>query len=406
MKRSVGDTETIRTQNRGLVLEAIRRLGPLSRTQLATATGLSNATITAISTDMISQSILSELLEPSPELKTRGRPSTRVGFKRDAGYAILMEIDVNQIQCSLVDFDGTLVDRTSSDLQPNTFQHISPIDFIAERVEFMRQRNTTESERIMRVSVSVQGILDRDNHSVKWSPVPFFAGYDLVDGIAQKCHLPLTLYKRGRLLAEGARWLFPELYNVNVATVFLGATVAMGISLHGQEDDRGRDAATEFGHMNHVPDGALCRCGMSGCIEAYAADYAILRSAYGVKETAPPAAAVPAQQYNELVTRAYKGDRTAVHAFNIAGSAIGFGISRLMTVFDTSHIAIIGPGAVAFPLMQTEVEAAISKSLVAQVHGMPKIVTHNDECEPVFKGLTMKTLSDLDQIDFAGLPTH
>ena len=40
--------------------------------------------------------------------------------------------------------------------------------------------------------------------------------------------------------------------------------------------------------MNHLPDGARCRCGMKGCIEAYAADYGVLRTAYGVPEQATP----------------------------------------------------------------------------------------------------------------------
>ena len=41
-----------------------------------------------------------------------------------------------------------------------------------------------------------------------------------------------------------------------------------------------------------LPDGALCRCGMRGCIEAYAADYGILRAAYSVPDSTPPAASI------------------------------------------------------------------------------------------------------------------
>jgi predicted NBD/HSP70 family sugar kinase len=188
-------------------------------------------------------------------------------------------------------------------------------------------------------------------------------------------------------LAEGTRWLDPALHEASVATVFVGSTVAMGVTFRGQIMGRGDEGATEFGHMNHAPNGALCRCGMRGCIEAYAADYAILRNAYSVPETAPPAPAVPAQQYEMLAQRAETGDRSATHAFHLAGRAIGFGLSRMLAIYDPSHILIVGPGARALELMRPEIDQAILSSLVGRINGSPQ------------------TLNDIDLVDFAALPS-
>jgi predicted NBD/HSP70 family sugar kinase len=128
-----------------------------------------------------------------------------------------------------------------------------------------------------------------------------------------------------------------------------------------------------------------------------------LRTAYSVPETTAPAPAVPAQQYEDLIARAEAGDRNAVHAFNAAGRAVGFGLSRMMAVFDPSHILIVGPGARAFGLMQAEINAALASALVCRVNGLPQVVAYRDEREPVFKGLLMKTLNEIDQTDFATL---
>ena len=35
----------------------------------------------------------------------------------------------------------------------------------------------------------------------------------------------------------------------------------------------------EIGHTKVQLDGALCRCGQRGCLEAYVADYALVREA-------------------------------------------------------------------------------------------------------------------------------
>src|SRR5690606_31014020 len=120
---------------------------------------------------------------------------------------------------------------------------------------------------------------------------------------------------------------------------------------------RGEEGATEFGHMNHAPNGALCRCGMQGCIEAYAADYGVLRNAYSVPESTPPAPVVPASEYARLIQRATQGDRAVTHAFRLAGRAIGYGLSRLLAVFDPDCVVISGPGSHAFHLMQEEFTA-------------------------------------------------
>ena len=404
MARNVSDSDSVRRQNRGLVLGALRVQGPLSRTALAAATGLSHASITAITHDLIGQSIIAELeAVEKPDPRMRGRPATLVGFNRSVGAAALFEVDVNRARLSLVDYGGVLIDRIENPITPTTFADTPPAVFLAERLRHLQARNVAEGARLRRVAISVQGILDRDGFGLKWSPIAHLAGKSFGRELAEAFDLPVTLHKRGRLLAEGARWLDPALHDASVATVFVGSTVAMGMTFRGQIMGRGDEGATEFGHMNHVPNGALCRCGMRGCIEAYAADYGVLRTAYSVPETATPAPAVPAQQYEGLIARAETGERSAIHAFNQAGRAIGYGLSRMMAVFDPSHILIVGPGARAFGAMQAEIRAALASALVCRINGMPEIVAHRDEKEPIFKGLLMKTLNDIDQDEFAGL---
>lgn len=404
MARNVSDSDSVRRQNRGLVLGALRVQGPLSRTALAAVTGLSHASITAITQDLLAQGVIVELAMPeTTDARTRGRPATLVGFNRAIAGAALVEIDVNRARLSLVDYGGVLVDRIESALTPSFFADSSPTDFLVERLQYLQRRNADDGPPMRRIAISVQGILDRPGHGLKWSPIAHLAGKPFGQQLAEALALPVTLYKRGRLLAEGARWLDPALHDASVATVFVGSTVAMGMTFRGQILGRGDEGATEFGHMNHIPNGALCRCGMRGCIEAYAADYGVLRSAYSVPDTTPPAPAVPAQAYDDLIARALAGDRHATHAFNQAGRAIGFGLSRMMAVFDPTHILIVGPGARAFPLMQAEIHAALSGALVCRINGLPSIVAHRDEKEPIFKGLMMKALNDIDQSDFAGM---
>jgi predicted NBD/HSP70 family sugar kinase len=404
LTRTVSDSDSVRRQNRGLLLAALRAGGPQSRTALAGVTGLSHASVTAIMQDLINQRVVEELTSPErTDGRARGRPATLVGFRRQGAYVALFELDVNRLRASLVDYSGVLVDRIETAISPRTFEEVAAVDFFLEHLDDLRQRTPKAAPALRRTAISVQGILDRDGSGLKWSPIAHLAGSPFATQLAERTGLAVALHKRGRLLAEGTRWLDPKLHDASVATVFIGSTVAMGLSLHGQIAGRSEGGATEFGHMNHIPMGALCRCGMRGCIEAYAADYGVLRTSFSVPETTPPAPAVPAQQYESLVQRAEQGDRAATHGFNLAGRALGYGLARMMAMFDPSHILLVGPGARALPLMRAEIESALSASLVCSINGLPQIAAHLDEKEPIFRGLMMKTLSALDEEDMAAL---
>lgn len=398
--RSVADADSVRRQNRGLVLSTLRRLGPMSRTQLASATGLSHASISAIGGELIGQAILIDGDAPPAAAGLRGRPAIEVRFNRHICHAVIVEIDVNRVRSTLIDYAGTLVDRTEIPVTPDLFGTDRPGAIIVGRIRQLEQRNPDEMKTLKIIAISVQGILDRAADGLKWSPINHMSGESLVTPVREAFGVATTLHKRGRLLADGARLLYPELGDQSIAAVFIGSTVAMGMSMPGRggASDSG---ATEFGHMNHLPDGARCRCGQKGCIEAYAADYGVLRSAYGVPDQVPPAATVPPAAYQELVHLAQTGRRNAIHAFNLAGRAIGFGLSRLMTISPPGHVLITGPGAGAFELMRAEIESALRDCLVSRVNGPPTITVHHDEREPIFQGMLMSTLDALDQTYFA-----
>ena len=52
--------DDLRRRNRAMVIAAVRRASQPSRTEIASATGLSHSTISAISSDLIAEGILTE----------------------------------------------------------------------------------------------------------------------------------------------------------------------------------------------------------------------------------------------------------------------------------------------------------------------------------------------------------
>ena len=91
------DTELVRRQNRFLVLEALRQNGTLARIDLGRHTGLSPATVTSITAQLIAEGVLQELdhqLPPTKPVK-RGRPLTQIGLTPKSAYVVAVKISIH-----------------------------------------------------------------------------------------------------------------------------------------------------------------------------------------------------------------------------------------------------------------------------------------------------------------------
>ncbi|TIW19917.1 MAG: MarR family transcriptional regulator, partial [Mesorhizobium sp.] len=66
--------DDLRRRNRAMVISAVRRAGQPSRTEIAATTGLSHSTISAISSDLIQEGILTESKANEAVSLKRGRP--------------------------------------------------------------------------------------------------------------------------------------------------------------------------------------------------------------------------------------------------------------------------------------------------------------------------------------------
>jgi len=157
----------------------------------------------------------------------------------------------------------------------------------------------------------------------------------------------------------------------------------------------------EFGHMIHKPDGALCRCGRRGCVEAYAGNYAIWRNATGVPESAPPIADISDGDIAALAQKARQGDGPAREAFRKAGEALGFGLGSLFALLDPAPVAMVGHGALAFDLLEGPIRDAIGRT-AGGVHSKAiSFATEPNEAPLIKEGCARRALAFLDDQTFA-----
>ena len=152
----------------------------------------------------------------------------------------------------------------------------------------------------------------------------------------------------------------------------VGTGVGGGVIVDGQLL-QGRDGlATEPGHMVVSLDGPPCHCGGRGCLEAFAAGWAIARDARQLLDSGMPSVLteMQAERGEELtgamVTRAAQnGDGLALEVMTRVGHALGLGIASLVHIFNPEIVAIGGGVATAGEVLFGPLRAALDAQLMA-----------------------------------------
>jgi predicted NBD/HSP70 family sugar kinase len=86
-----------------------------------------------------------------------------------------------------------------------------------------------------------------------------------------------------------------------------------------------------------------------------------------------PANFVPFVEIERIAVLARGGDRTAKTAFREAGTAIGNGLARLISLHGKMPVVFTGPGVRFFDLMRPGIDEGLSASLgVFRSRGRPK----------------------------------
>ncbi len=399
--RNKADTELVRQQNRSLVLEALRIHGPLASIELGEKTKLSPATISAITNDMLYERLIEEDKEETAKTRNaqRGRPKVKLRLAATAAIILGIRITHNQISLLLGDFCGQIKTRQSIALETvNLGADVFSKMLVKITLDFL-EKNDVKPLHVSIISVAVQGSIDASKGEIIWSPA-FSARHiaiskPLTDAIGAKC-----------LVSNDTNTIAHLLHVENMderssfAVLYLGSGIGLGLFINGKLLEGTEGSASEFGHMLWRFEGALCRCGRKGCIEAYASDFGIYRNAHPELAKNNPATITPDQEaMKEFADRARKDDRNALKAFQDAGSAIGDGLVNLIMLINPKHIYFTGPGINHYDLL----EESLKQSLVHTDHDdkKTKLSLLKDERDLIETGLMALAYTCLDREVFA-----
>ena len=333
----IGNRDLIRAINRSLILNTIKEHGAISRAEIARYVGLSPATVTGISAELIQDELV---FEKESGDSSGGRRPIMLAINPRGGFVVGIKVMEDHALGALNDLEATLLVK-----ETHPFTETNP-EAVAEGIHSLvvnlLKQGDIPNQKLMGVGIGLAGIIDSEQGIVRQSPYFGWRNVFLRDMIQEKIHSPVYMDNDVNTLTYAEKWFGGGQGINDFLVVTFGRGVGLGIMANGQLYHGSGGGAGEFGHTVVRPGGLLCSCGKRGCLEAYASEPALLLQAAAAFENAQ-LSRLP-QFPSELVALAEAGEVKAQAIFADAGEMLGQAIANLVNLFNPKRILINGEG--------------------------------------------------------------
>lgn len=343
---------------RAAVLGLLGTRGPSSRAEIARSLGVSPATVTQTTKELLARELVTEL-ESVPS--QGGRPARLLGLVRTAGGAIGAKVTANHVALVSVDLDGTV---RSSRAVPFDPAHPSALDALCD---ILRTAVDTHEGHLLGVGVGLPGAVDSqasgivDAATLGWDRAP--VGPSLRSALG----VPVLVDNDVNTLAAAESVYGIGRRHSSYLVVTIGLGIGCGIVQNGSVSRGAHGGAGEIGHIPMTLDGPACGCGNSGCLEAHIGESGLLASAVaaGVVDEGGTVA--------DLAAAAHAGDARAQGVYAEAGRMLGRGLSGVVHIIDPDLIVIMGEGMPEWTFWQAGFEESFRRHLMPARRNVPYV---------------------------------
>jgi predicted NBD/HSP70 family sugar kinase len=371
---------SLRRHNLALILRQVVTADRTpSRADLAAATGLTRATVSALVDELLRGGLLTEV---APARRTgAGRPAVGLAPAAAGPAGLGLEINVDYLAACVLDLTGAVRHRAVHRVDLRAVPAAEALALLGAlagtAVAEAGRRGLTPTG----AALAVPGLVDSDGVVLRapnlgWRDVDARALLGDHPAVAGR---PLVVDNEANLAALGELHTDPT-GGASFLYVSGEVGVGAGIVLRGSLFRGGRGFAGELGHVPVYPDGRACRCGATGCLEPYAGQEAILAAA-GLADPPPPADpawAGPGRAttrppdgpehgvggIDRLAALAGAGEPAAVAALAGAGRALGVAVAGVVNLLDVQTVVLGGGYAPLARWLGPPVEAEVRRRVL------------------------------------------
>ena len=274
--------ENVKRKNQSAVLRILNDRGTMSRKDIATAMGLTAASVTMICTELLEAGMIVELGEAEGEKKA-GRKKILIDINRGYKKVVCIGIEADETYLSVTDLGGTVLAEanmpTDRDADPDKFLKQAA----GECRKMMKSLKLSEGD-ILGCGVTLPGKVDRaagisyNTYSIWNREVPVRQIVEKELGVPVVTENNLKAYAESEILLGYGRT------HDDFMLVKWGPGVGSAMILDQKVYQGASGLAGEIGHMPVEGSKRPCNCGRKGCLETEISTHSLMRD---LRETKP-----------------------------------------------------------------------------------------------------------------------
>ncbi len=352
----MAENETPKTQttrsfqkavHRSNILELIRTVGLISRTDLARSSGLSQASITGITASLINEELIEERESGAYE---GGRRPKLLAIRPDGVHVLGVNITIHEIRVVIVNFHAELKASYTAVLKNDYYSPKEIVDVTTQAIQACMWEANFSKDQIAGAGVGIPGLVDSSSGNIRFLPNYGWKDVPFRHMLQEKINHPVFIDNSSNNLAIGEYWHGSGRGVDNFLVITLENGVGAGMVINGQLVRGHLGIASEFGHICTDLKGPPCRCGRHGCIEAFVGNNSILRDAKEIFRQGKwsKTSMTPDDiNFEEVIKELRRGNIKLESIYRKAGEVLGIGIYNMITMLDPERVIITGKGVAA-----------------------------------------------------------
>ena len=394
-----------RNQGRHLVFSHIRNNHQVARIDIANETGMSPATVTAITAELLGAGLIEEVQRiVEPGQSRRGRPRVDLKLRGEAHLVAGMKLTNRHATAVILDLEGNQMGKAQLPMPRPKLNDQEAQDLIQEVVDELAKSARIDKSQLSCIGVGIPGTVQAQTGFVDWSPLFEREQFNLQEILQDVLPMPAFIENDANAVAMAELWFGFGRDAPDFLVVTIEQGVGLGIVLDGRIYRGTQGFGAEFGHTKVQLEGALCRCGQRGCLEAYVSDYALLREAELFLQK--PADTSDESRLAELYQIAQDGDKMAKSIFDRASRMFAMGLANLVNLFDPSLVILAGEQMQFDYLYAQTVFDAVRTSTIQKGHHTPEIRIHKWGDLMWAKGAAAYALEEIVRINIDALNSN
>jgi N-acetylglucosamine repressor len=361
---------SIRDRDKAIILDVIRRFGPLSRVEIHEFTNIRPAGISQLTRELICEDTIREAgLSDNPT----GRKQILLEMNESAGSIVAIDFDAELVRAAVLDCRPAVIRQTHAEPTNRGGGVEGLVQQLLRCAREAIQESGAAPSRIIGLGIGDPGIVDsRRGLSVASSTIDFWRDVPLGERFTSEFGIPCVVADNTRARTVAERVLGAGRRSDDMIFVEYSSGIGAGMVCGGRVLVGDRFVAGEFGHTHLAENGPPCSCGSFGCLEAVAGVSALESSIRrAIRHGGFSICLEMAEGDINRVTgwnvleAARQGDKMSITLVEEMGNYLGLGIANLVNLFNPALIVLDKRLALAGDLLIDQISRIVRRQSLA-----------------------------------------